>query len=114
LVTIDIMLDPGKDLEDTVDSRTAGLYLCKVIRTKYPWIDAFALSVVSDKSIIKQIEAYGVRFLRKGETPLRTVLDMLRSRLTGLAYSSDRDEPSLRSRKSWRNQKLSPRRNRRP
>jgi len=92
LVTIDIMLDPGENLADKVDSQTAGLYLCKVIRKEYPQIDAFALSVVTDKSLIRQIEATGVRFLRKGETPLRTVLDMLRSRLTGLAYSSDRDK----------------------
>jgi CheY-like chemotaxis protein len=88
LVTIDIMLDPGEGLEEEVDSQTAGLYLCKVIRTKYPQIDAFALSVVTDKNLIKQIESYGVRFLRKGETPLRTVLAMIRSRLTGIAYSS--------------------------
>jgi CheY-like chemotaxis protein len=92
LVTIDIMLDPGQGLEKSVDSQTAGLYLCEVIRRKYPWIDAFALSVVTDRSLIKQIESYGVRFLRKGETPLRTVLDKLRSRLTGIAYSSDRDK----------------------
>jgi CheY-like chemotaxis protein len=89
LVTIDIMLDPGEGLEKVVDSQTTGLYLCKVIRQKYPSIDAFALSVVSDRSIIKEIQSYGVRFLRKGETPLRTVLDMLRSRLTGIAYSSE-------------------------
>jgi CheY-like chemotaxis protein len=98
LVTIDIMLDPGEGLEEPVDSQTAGLYLCKTIRKRYPSIDAFALSVVSDRTVIKQIESYGVRFLRKGETPLRTVLDMLRSRLTGLAYSSDRTPRGARKR----------------
>ena len=91
LVTIDIMLDPGPALESTVDSQSAGLYLCKVIREKYPTIDAFALSVVSDMNMIHSVESYGVRFLRKGETPLRTVLNMLRSRLTGIAYSSERE-----------------------
>jgi CheY-like chemotaxis protein len=93
LVTVDIMLDPGPSLERTIDSQTAGLYLCETIRGKYPQVEAFALSVVSDMEVIKRIESLGVRFLRKGETPLRTVLDMIRSRLTGLAYSSDSGRP---------------------
>lgn len=91
LVTIDIMLDPGLTMELSVDGQLVGLSLCKIIRQKYPKVDAFALSVVSDTKIIKQIESYGVRFIKKGETPLRTVLNMLRSRLTGIAYSSERD-----------------------
>ena len=85
LVTIDIMLDPGQSLEDLVDSHSTGLFLCSEIRKKYPEIDAFCISVVSDVGIIHEIESLGIRFLRKGETPLRTVLNMLRSRLTGIA-----------------------------
>jgi len=91
LVTIDIMLDPGKDLEDKIDSHSTGLFLCEQITHKYPHIDAFCISVISEMKIIRQVESFGVCFLRKGETPLRTVLDMLRSRLTGVAYSSERD-----------------------
>jgi CheY-like chemotaxis protein len=90
LVTIDIMLDPGEQLGETVDSHSTGLFLCRHIRERYPHIDAFCISVVSDVSTIVQIESLGIRFLRKGETPLRTVLNMLRSRLTGIAYSTDR------------------------
>lgn len=93
LITIDIMLDPGTALENTVDSQTAGLYLCREVRKKYPKLDAFAISVVSDMETIKQIQSIGVRFLRKGETPLRTILDQLRSRLTGVAYSTGREKP---------------------
>lgn len=91
LVTIDIMLDPGKALENEVESHNTGLFLCQEIRNTHPKIDAFCISVVSDMSTIRKVEALGIRFLRKGETPLRTVLDMLRSRLTGIAYSTDRD-----------------------
>lgn len=91
LVTIDIMLDPGKAFEGDVDSHKTGLYLCEEIRRGWPNIDAFCISVVSEQQIIKQIEDLGIRFLRKGETPLRTVLNMLRSRLTGIAYSTERD-----------------------
>ncbi len=93
LVTIDIMLDPGPDLGGLIGSQAAGLYLCHTIRKQYPNIDAFCISVVSDQEMIRQIEGLGVRFLRKGETPLRTVLDMLRSRLTGIAYSTERRRP---------------------
>jgi len=90
LVTIDIMLDPGKALNDRVDPHTAGMFLCREITKKYPRIDAFCISVISDVDMIWEIQELGIRFLRKGETPLRTVLNMVRSRLTGTAYSSER------------------------
>lgn len=91
LVTIDIMLDPGSQFADDVASHSAGVFLCEQIRSRYPTIDAFCISVVGDMETIRKIENLGIRFLRKGETPLRTVLNMLRSRLTGVAYSTDRD-----------------------
>jgi DNA-binding response OmpR family regulator len=96
LVTIDIMLDPGTAFVDDVDSHATGIHLCEEIREEWPNIDAFCISVVSEMKIIRYIESLGIRFLRKGETPLRTVLDMLRSRLTGIAYSSDRNPKDLR------------------
>lgn len=95
LVTIDIMLDPGDAFIDNVDSHKTGIYLCEEIKLAWPNIDAFCISVVSDMKVIKYIESLGVRFLRKGETPLRTVLNMLRSRLTGIAYSTDHDRNNL-------------------
>lgn len=91
LVTIDIMLDPGPGLAGKIESHAAGLYLCEAVRERYPQIHAFCISVISDISTIKRIEALGIRFLRKGETPLRTVLNLLRSKLTGIAYSTGRD-----------------------
>jgi CheY-like chemotaxis protein len=91
-VTIDIMLDPGEEFKGKVDSHNAGLFLCREISKKYPNIDAFCISVVSEASTIREIESLGIRFLRKGETPLRTVLNMLTTRLTGIAYSSEREE----------------------
>ena len=96
LVTIDIMLDPGTAFIEDVDSHKTGIHLCEEIREHWPKIDAFCISVVSEMKTIRYIESLGIRFLRKGETPLRTVLDMLRSRLTGIAYSSERDPRDLR------------------
>jgi len=90
LVTIDIMIDPGDGLRDKIDSHNAGLYVCEYVSKHYKNIDAFSISVVSDLETINKIQSFGVKFLRKGETPLRTVLNMLRSRLTGLAYSTER------------------------
>lgn len=91
LVTIDIMLDPGDELKSKLNSHYTGLFLCEEIRNKYPNVDAICISVISDIGTIRKIESLGIQFLRKGETPLRTVLNILRSRLTGIAYSTERD-----------------------
>ena len=91
LVTVDIMMPQGPSLESRVDSHSTGVFLCETIRRDYPKIDVFCLSVVGDPTTIRTIQSLGIRFLRKGETPLRTVLNMIRSRLTGIAYSTDRD-----------------------
>lgn len=91
LITIDIMIDPGPTLKSQLRSQTAGLFLCKEVSEKYPKIHAFSISVINDIDLIRKIESLGVRFLRKGETPLKTVIDMFRSKLTGLAFSSERN-----------------------
>jgi two-component system, OmpR family, response regulator VanR len=88
LVTVDIMLDPGEGLASTVPSQTAGVYLCKEIKNRYPRLDTFCISVVSDPATVQPIKKLGIRILTKGEASLRTVLNILRSRLTGKAYTS--------------------------
>lgn len=96
LASIDMMLPPGLSLEKETTSQETGLYLANYITTHHPKIDVFCISVVNDLEKIRKIERLGIRFLRKGETPLRTVLNMMRSRLTGIAYSTERD-----GRKGW-------------
>jgi DNA-binding response OmpR family regulator len=90
LISIDVMLSPGTRLEGSVKSQTAGIYLCEQVVAKYPKLHAFCLSVVTDAATIVRIKNLGVRFLRKGETPLSTVLDMIKSRLKGSRYSTQR------------------------
>lgn len=90
LITIDIMLSPGAALENTVNSQLAGVYLCEKVAKDYPLISAFCLSVVNDAKIIKRIRRTGIPFLRKGETPLRTVLSMINVRLAGIDDSQNR------------------------
>jgi DNA-binding NarL/FixJ family response regulator len=87
LATVDIMMPPGSSMKHMVDSHNTGLFLCKSIRTKYPRIDLFCLSVVNDEATIGQIKRMGIRFIRKGETPLRTVVAIIRTRLTGIAWT---------------------------
>lgn len=89
LATVDIMIPPGPSLESETSSQEAGILLCEMITRQYPKVDVFCLSVVSDEGVIRRMESFGVKFLRKGETPLRTVLNMMRSRLTGIAFSTD-------------------------
>jgi CheY-like chemotaxis protein len=90
LATVDVMMPPGPSLEAETSSQRTGLYLCRQIVNLYPKVDLFCLSVVNDPDLIREIQFLGVRFLRKGETPLRKVLDMIRSRLTGVAFSTER------------------------
>ena len=88
VASVDIMLSPGIQLEGTLGSQQAGIYLCERIAEQYPSVGTFCISVVSDHETIRRIQQLGIRFLPKGETPLRTVLNMMRSHLTGIAYSS--------------------------
>jgi DNA-binding NarL/FixJ family response regulator len=96
LATVDVMLEPGKSLERETSSSDAGIYLLGILAKRYPNTDLFCLSVIGDPHAIKRIQRLGVRFLRKGETPLRTVLNMIRSRLTGIAYSTENPNPRNR------------------
>ena len=89
LITIDIMMPPGKSLESAVDSHTTGVYLCENIRKNYPRIYIICVSVVTDPAIVKSIQRLHVDFLKKGELPLRTLLRRIKSKLTGFAYSTD-------------------------
>ncbi len=91
LVTVDIMMPPGKSLESTVDSHNTGIYLCHTIRKNYPQVYVICVSVVTDPEIIKTIRKLGVDFLKKGEVPLRTLLRRIKSKLTGFAYSTHPD-----------------------
>jgi CheY-like chemotaxis protein len=83
LATVDIMLPPGRSLESQATSQKAGVTLCRTIRKLYPQTFLICISVVTDRDTIKEIESYNVRFLRKGEVPLRTVLDHITTKLRG-------------------------------
>ncbi len=75
--TIDIMMPPGRAFEALTDSRYAGIFLCQYLRRNYPDVPLFTLTVVTDDKTIKTIKRLGVRYLAKGETSLRTVLELI-------------------------------------
>jgi CheY-like chemotaxis protein len=81
LITIDIMLSPGQELENVIKSQNAGYHLCRQVAKTYPKLPAYCLSVVNDTATIEKIRSWGIGFLRKGETPLRTVLSIINNRL---------------------------------
>ena len=85
LATVDVMM-PYSETVSAVPSHRAGVQIIKDIRRRWPDLDVFCISVVNDSETIREIRQTGARFLRKGETPLRTLLDMINSRLTGFAY----------------------------
>lgn len=89
LITIDIMLSPGKELEGLINSQDAGYHLCRQVAKTYPHIPAYCLSVVSDTTTIEKIRKLGIGFLRKGETPLRTVLGIIKSRVQSEAVRQE-------------------------
>ena len=81
LMTIDVMLSPGPGLEGVIKPQNAGYHLCRQVVKGYPTVPAYCLSVLSDPAAIQKIQQLGIRFFRKGETPLGTVLRAINDRL---------------------------------
>lgn len=89
LVIVDIMMPPGHSLEHQgVSSDKTGVVLCRTIRKMYPRVPIICLSVVSNRDTIEVIEKMNVRFLRKGEVPLATILDTINTKLFGRLFPS--------------------------
>ena len=92
LATVDIMMPPGRSLESQARSDRTGVVLCRTIKKLYPYTDIICISVVTDRDTIKEIESQNIRFFRKGEVPLRTVLDVITTKLLGRSFTSSNDD----------------------
>lgn len=88
LVTVDIMMHAGPSLDQNIDSHYAGVFLCEELTRRYHDVPVFCISVITDPALINKIKRMGVRFFPKGETPLRTILDAISSKLKGFNYST--------------------------
>jgi DNA-binding NarL/FixJ family response regulator len=81
LVT-DIMMPPGPRFPK-IDSAEAGFHFIDYVKKNWPNLPVICLSVIGDQAKIKRLTARGVRYLRKGETPLSTAVDVVTAVATG-------------------------------
>lgn len=91
LATVDIMMPPGPSLERQATkpfSHRTGVILCGTIKKLYPRTHVICISVVTDRDTIKEIENMNIRFFRKGEVPLRTILNVITNRLLNRSIKS--------------------------
>jgi len=91
LATVDIMMPPGRSLELKVKhsiSHRTGVILCRTIKKRFPRTYVICISVVTDRDTVKEIENLNIRFFRKGEVPLRTILNIITNRLLGRNITS--------------------------
>ena len=87
LVLVDIMMPPGKSLEKPgVLSDRTGVILCRTIKATHPLIPIICLSVVTNRDTIREIQRMNIKFLRKGEVPLATILDNIKVKLSGASF----------------------------
>lgn len=81
LVT-DIMMPGGVDYPE-IDSSAAGFHLIKLVRAGWREIPIVCLSVIGDQKKINSLTKQGIRYLRKGETPLSTAVEIVTAVATG-------------------------------
>jgi CheY-like chemotaxis protein len=96
LVT-DIMMPPGPTFPK-IDSAEAGFHFIEYVQKNWPRLPIICLSVIGDQTKIKRLTARGVRYLRKGETPLSTAVDVVTAVATGRRVQLKNHEDSNRRR----------------
>jgi CheY-like chemotaxis protein len=92
LVT-DIMMSPGKRF-GRIDSAEAGFHLIDYVKKNWPRLPIICLSVIGDQAKIKRLTDRGVRYLRKGETPLSTAVEVVTAAATGKRVQLGNNEDS--------------------
>lgn len=75
LVT-DIMMPPGR-LFPRIDSSESGFHLIEYVQQNWCRLPIVCLSVIADQAKIRFLTKRGVRYLRKGETPLSTAVEVV-------------------------------------
>jgi len=75
-VVTDIMMPSGPNYPD-LDSSEAGFEFIRLIRERWPGLPVVCLSVIGDQDKIRSLATKGVVYLRKGETPLATAVDVI-------------------------------------
>jgi len=81
LVT-DIMMPAGPSFGN-VDASEAGFYFIEFVQKSWPGLPIVCLSVIGDQDKISSLRHRGVRYLRKGETPLSTAVEVISAVASG-------------------------------
>ena len=82
VMVTDIMMPPGKRFSG-IDASEAGFHLIDYVKKNWPKLPIICLSVIGDQAKIKRLTDRGVRYLRKGETPLSTAVEVVTAMATG-------------------------------
>lgn len=85
VVVTDIMMPGGADYP-SVDSQEVGFHFVEMLREHWPRIPVICLSVIGDQIKIRGLKRKRVQYLRKGEGPLSTAVDVV-SRAASGRYS---------------------------
>jgi len=75
-VVTDIMMPPGTAFRK-IESSESGFHLIEYVQTNWPRLPIVCLSVIADQAKIRFLKRRGVRYLRKGETPLSTAVEVI-------------------------------------
>jgi DNA-binding NarL/FixJ family response regulator len=75
-VVTDIMMPPGEAFKG-ISSNESGFQLIEYVQTHWPRLPIVCLSVIADQAKIRFLMRRGVRYLRKGETPLSTAIEVI-------------------------------------
>ncbi len=81
LVT-DIMMPAGASFQD-IDASETGFHFISLVQRNWPGLPIVCLSVIGDQDKIQALTDQGVRYLRKGETPLSTAVEVISAVASG-------------------------------
>ena len=76
ILVTDIMMPGGARFAE-VDAAEAGFHLIDYVQEHWPKIPIVCLSVIGDQARIRLLKRRGIRYLRKGETPLSTAIEVI-------------------------------------
>jgi two-component system KDP operon response regulator KdpE len=82
LAIVDVMMPPGEGLQNKTPRERTGGYVVQELRSAYPKLQVFCLSVRTDEETIQAVQRVGARFFRKGETSLKHILEMVQATLS--------------------------------
>ena len=85
VVVTDIMMPGGPDYPK-IDSQEVGFHFVQLLRDRWPRTPVICLSVIGDQIKIRGLKRKRIEYLRKGEVPLSTAVDVI-SRAASGRYS---------------------------